>query len=939
MTTPPLFDQDPFDQGLALLFDNIQSLPNGQSLVLTPNKRLSRFLNEQFNRYQSLLAQQGSQQNAWTTLNCHSFHGWIQQQWDTISTAGQHPLAERIPLTGFQETTLWESVINEHSDTPPLLAVPATVKLAQNAWRLMHEWHLDLNQYHDNNTLLFLAWCQAFQKVCAEKQMLTAVQQVNIVIEATQNSNIKVPDTVFLYGFDELTPQMVSLIEALQDRSVNIEQTDIQYTAAQPTRRKFPDIDHEIEAAALWAKEKWTQQKQETETTVPDKIAIVVPNLAQLQEKVERIFTRVFEPQALLPETPQHAPGFNLSAATPLSQVPMINIALQILNCHQQWIDIETVSQLLRSPFAGIMAEQDSRALLDGAIRGHEFEISLKQLKTALGKTVSPLQGSADGPMACPDFYQRVSEFERLSQQHRRQTLYPSQWIEAVNAQLCAMGWPGNRPLDTIEYQQLQAWRDNLNVFAGLDHLTGKISLTAAIKHLSRLMAQASFKAQTKDSPVQILGILEAAGLPFSAIWFMNLDDETWPPAPNPNPLIPVALQVARQLPQSAADRELFYAKRLTQRLIHSTHDIVFSYATSKEGQPLQPSPLIASAQPVDSAPLAQPVDYASLLYKNTPLETSWDHCGPHVKDIGSIRGGSQLLQDQAACPFRAFARHRLHSEGIPDINIGLDARERGNLLHHALEIIWKKLRNQQRLLQLDGEAQAALIHTAIDTAMQGIKSKRFIGERFIAIETRRLSQQIHQWLELEKQRSDFQVVLNEGKRTVKLGQLPIRIRYDRVDRLADGSLFVLDYKTGTPTIQSWSSERPDEPQVPLYCIANQGKVSGAAFGQVNAKKVAIIGVATDTSVAPGLETIDKITISHSTDNWDTALAQWRAVLEKLANEFMAGSAEVNPKKPHATCTFCELAALCRIKDQFTENDLAPQPDTPKHLHEQNSHE
>ena len=171
-------------------------------------------------------------------------------------------------------------------------------------------------------------------------------------------------------------------------------------------------------------------------------------------------------------------------------------------------------------------------------------------------------------------------------------------------------------------------------------------------------------------------------------------------------------------------------------------------------------------------------------------------------------------------------------------------------------------------------------------------------------------------WLDIEKQRAPFTVVMNEGKRTLKLGQLPIHMRYDRVDRLQDGSLFVLDYKTGKQSISAWNNERPDEPQVPLYSIANQKKVVGAAFGQINAEEIAIKGIAADTTIAPGLSDCDKITVKNNTDDWDRVVEQWREVLEKLAQEFMAGTAEVSPKKFPATCQYCELAQLCRIKEQ-----------------------
>lgn len=902
------------DSNFSELFQSIDTIGVDHCLVLTPNKRLSRYIHSRYSEHQ---ATDTEARNAWQSLHCYSLQGWLQQQWSEVVMLGQHERSASMPLNNLQESLIWQEIIENHPDTPPLLALPATVKLVQSAWRLKHEWHLDLFPYHDKNTQLFLNWCRHFESHCYEQQLISAVELPHCISEAMEHQQLALPQQVFLYGFSEFSPQLKTLFSALQRRSVQLNTLTLQSRCQQQTRYQFNDSQSEIEAAALWAKQQLNHDKNQ-------RIAIVVPNLAQEQARIERLFNRVFEPQYNLPGTPQHAPGFNLSAAQPLNQVPLIHTALMALELHRNLINVESASLLLRSPFIGSKEELPKRALADLAIRGHEFELSLKQLKLAVGqspaKNTTP-ETSGDEQRLCSDFYQRLAQFENDSDAYAKQTRYPSQWLPYFCQQLKTLGWPGNRDLDTFEYQQLQAWQEALQAFAALDHICGRVALPAALSHFNKVIADTTFKAQTKDSPIQILGILEAAGLPFDAIWFMNLDDETWPPAPAPNPLLPVALQVERGLPQSNPGRELAYAKQITQDLIAAGKQIIFSHAAFNDDQQLSPSPLI-SQLPLQHFSLPREASYADRLYQHQELETSWDSCGPMVQNLSAIRGGSALLKDQAACPFRAFAQHRLHSETIPETTIGLDASERGNLLHQALEIIWRRLKTQQKLLEKDEASLAELILDAIDQAMQAIKNKRFVGERFLAIERRRLYQQIQQWLTLEKQRAPFSVVMNEGKRTVKLGKLPIHIRYDRVDKLDDGSLFVLDYKTGKPNIGDWSDDRPNEPQVPLYSIANQQKVSGAAFGQINADKVALIGIAADPDIAPGLKTSDKITVLENTDNWDTLVEQWRQVLEKLAKEFIAGKADVAPKKPPETCRYCDLAALCRIKEQTASPSL-----------------
>jgi hypothetical protein len=45
-------------------------------------------------------------------------------------------------------------------------------------------------------------------------------------------------------------------------------------------------------------------------------------------------------------------------------------------------------------------------------------------------------------------------------------------------------------------------------------------------------------------------------------------------------------------------------------------------------------------------------------------------------------------------------------------------------------------------------------------------------------------------------------------------------------------------------------------------------------------------------------------------------LAVWRARLGKLAEEFAAGHAAVDPKRRPQTCRECDLQPFCRIHDR-----------------------
>ncbi len=62
------------------------------------------------------------------------------------------------------------------------------------------------------------------------------------------------------------------------------------------------------------------------------------------------------------------------------------------------------------------------------------------------------------------------------------------------------------------------------------------------------------------------------------------------------------------------------------------------------------------------------------------------------------MKGGTRVLADQAACPFRAFARWRLAAEPLEAPAAGPDASDRGTLLHALMKHLWSELKDSAAL-------------------------------------------------------------------------------------------------------------------------------------------------------------------------------------------------------------------------------------------------
>jgi RecB family exonuclease len=132
-----------------------------------------------------------------------------------------------------------------------------------------------------------------------------------------------------------------------------------------------------------------------------------------------------------------------------------------------------------------------------------------------------------------------------------------------------------------------------------------------------------------------------------------------------------------------------------------------------------------------------------------------------------------------------------------------------------------------------------------------------------------------------------------------------VKVRIDRIDRLPDDREVIIDYKTGSPSIHSWDTDRPEEPQLPLYSTIHETPLAAVLFAEVKPGEVRFRGLVDGEIVIPGADSTDLA----------ARISEWRGVLERLGTQFRAGHAEVDPKDPAKTCRYCSHSTLCRIAE------------------------
>jgi ATP-dependent helicase/nuclease subunit B len=863
------------------------------ALVVTSNTRAARNLKRAF-----AARQLEREVSAWPSPEILPLSAWLKRLWQEhiFRSPGQFTalLDER------QERIAWERIVAAERRVldPSLLATQCS-----RAWKLLNAFRIPREKapfQRKPDTAAFFHWSMTYTLQCSkrgwmdEARLLDAVHSVAVDAVAGR--------TIILWGFDSFTPQQEHFLQTLRERGTDLRFAQPDGEPAEPRRISLDDARAELRAAALWS-------RSLLENSPDTKIGIVIPNLEEIRPSADRIFLETLHPDALLISGSDRRRSYDISLGTPLSHAPIVSTALSILSLSARSQSLEVASRILRSPFLGNQEELGARAMLDAHIRSKGVtELSLDRLE----------QFANDCP-GCPSFAHSLRKLEnsvgRLSGK-----LLPSAWSREILQLLTASGWPGSRTESSPEHQARRAFADLLSNFAKLDLVLEPLDFAAMVRRLSAIADESIFQPENLGAPIQLLGILEAAGSQFDHVWIMGMHATAWPPEPNPSPFLPIDLQRSHNVTGSSTAERLAYAGGVTRRLLRSSTDVVISHPEREQDIDLAISPFFADCEVLeDSAlPVLETANYQRLLFASSADEPTMDEAGPVVFEPISS-GGTAIFKLQAACPFRAFAELRLGAKELEMPAPGLDNRLRGGLLHKSLELVWKELSTSAELQEKAQPELEELVRRNVNLAIDQSDTALLTGweQQVAQLERERLIVLITGLLEKEKKRpAAFRVKELELKTEVTHGGVTANVKVDRIDELEDGSLVLLDYKSGDPKVTHWGGERPDDPQLPIYAAHLGNDLAAVAFVQLSKENIQFKGYSKNENLLPSVKNYNSLTEKQRpAPTFPELLRDWQRTLERLGEEFRSGQANVDPKKKLQTCRQCHLSMVCRLKE------------------------
>jgi probable DNA repair protein len=918
-------------------------LRNG-GLVVTASDRASRALRFAFHR-----ARRAEGLTAWPAPNIQDWKSFAQAEWQKRTFDG------RLPLNPLQEQSLWAELAGADRQMATLLEGPRhrLAALAMEAHELLCAYaprflRENARSGWQQDAAAFSNWLTTFDEICRTRNLLSQVRLPLELIKLLEDTPInqlennpinQLEDTpiteqqprapsirlfsgewvgnheskstaypyseadqpqrppLLLAGFDRILP----IQRALFDAWGKWRQATLDEPANQTYFHQAPDAQAELTACALWCNAKLS-------ATPHARLLVVTQEVTARRGEIERAFLKHTSP----------APLFEFSLGVPLSQIALPASAHLLLRWLTGPLAEHEVDWLFSTGNASASLKENS------ALQEHMRTLR-RRSQAQPTWTLNSFIGQTPSRHLPPAWVARMSQAQRQLAESARRPQTPLEWAEFAPQLLKTACWPGSHPLSSAEFQAIRRWNQTLETCGSLGFDGSRIPWPEFLSVLTRALDETLFAPESRDAPIQIAGPAESAGLTADAVWFLGADEDAWPTGGSTHPLLPPEVQREAKMPHATPQLDWDLANAITTRLIASAPEVHFSYAKQNETAEARPSRLIAHFA---GPPQPLPPELAAPLIPS-PLTVIFEDTSqiPFTAAATKVEGGASVLTAQSQCPFKAFATTRLAAQSWEPAEAGLTAAQRGTLLHAVLHAVWggppHGIRSHDELLQnLEGlKASLAKLVCRVLSEKISPQLRQRMPRRYLELEEQRLTRLVTEWLDYEATRIAFAVTATEDKKTIQIAGLTFDLRLDRIDRLIDNSLLVIDYKSGEVSPKSWNLPRPEDVQLPLYAgfaLDPKEELGGLVFAKVRAGKNEFDGRVGDakTTLLAGLSSSSNLVKKQFSAE---LLIDWRDRIEQLAKDFLAGRAEVDPREYPKTCERCGLQTLCRIHEHHAQ--------------------
>ncbi len=717
------------------------------------------------------------------------------------------------------------------------------------------------------------------------------------LLSALQAGKIKLPERVLVVGLETPAPAESAWLEALESHT-RVQHLQVRGDPKNVTRAVvLPDRGQELEWAAAAVLEAVQQ-----EGLPLHQLAVTSFDMDNYAPEFLRVLTELLGP-------PQTTGGwaYNSSQGPCLADTPLFQAALLPLKFAGAERREDLVSLLLSPYFGEFQRERASLARWDRIFRERRTDQGWDRLRQAVVRTLEPRE--TEGPLALLD---RVwGAWPTASATGR-------EWAAGLTSTWSALGFPGD-----LDETEARLWGRLLAVVQELERALGSETMGAAeFQEWLTLGARQVLLPGPgiQEAGIQVLGLLEMRGLAFSRVFCLGLNSGALPPPPRPLPLL--SGREKQAVLGGTYQSQHRFARELFSTFLGAAPQIVLTRPRVAEDEERVGSPVyLGKWEPRESAVLSVP--RAAWLRSPAVLAAFRSRSLPPFEGYGDglfkMPVPEQLSLSQAAaalrCPCRFLLEVLLAVAELPEIEAGLDPRERGEALHRVLARFITDFKGHldqgrewdgSRAREILQETARQLLGALLPDLHWQAEWDRWLGDEGLLWEWLRQEEaRWHQgwrWHGVEERFLDLR-----GRDWL----FALRGRIDRLDYHGEKScLMVWDYKTGEVPKAKKVFDEADEHQLPCYLLAvRQGCVEippglaelGAGF----------IGLKSSREKHLRYEDFEK-----KADRWPQVLQAWEERVAELGRRLAAGDFRPDPapapagKQPGA-CRYCAYFLVC----------------------------
>jgi ATP-dependent helicase/DNAse subunit B len=492
------------------------------------------------------------------------------------------------------------------------------------------------------------------------------------------------------------------------------------------------------------------------------------------------------------------------------------------------------------------------------------------------------------------------------------------QWVRQLKKAWQELGFPR-----TLNDEEAEAWARLTELMAELDNALGE-ELIEASEFLEWLKIGARpiilSGPGIQSAGVQILGFLEMRGLDFSQVFCLGMNSGALPAPPRALPLLSVSEK--RRVLGGTYESQHNFAGELFAGLLGTAPHLTFTRPKMVEQEERVSTPLYKGEwEQTELEVLSNPhpawLRSTGVRAVFQPLRPSLPLAYPDHSLSLPLPNQISLSQISTAlgCPCRFLLEHLLKIRELPEIEAGIDPRERGQLLHALLakfasafkeildeDLVW----DQQRAIELLEEtAHQVLTSLFFDLHWQA-EQDRWLGEAGL----------LREWLRLEWDRFengwrwlDTEVVFQD----LLIQDCPFSLK-GRIDRLdyhpENFELLVWDYKSGEIPKKKQVLEDLAEPQLSCYLLAvKQGRVP--VQPETAQLRAGFIGLK-----SPRRSHLKHEDFNAAPEKWQAAAMAFAEQVASLGRRLAAGDFRPDPNpapegKKQGVCQYCLYNLIC----------------------------